>query len=200
VPRHAFPRLIHHRGHQRCRLRGRQAGDQPLAQRFGHQDVALAVDAGENVALGKDGEIPDVAQLFKDPEHPLELPRECLGPCLDPSFDPPQPLLDLAGPNGPPLVGRPVGAGMAGVPGREFLQPGGLALGPCVQPVSALLRRPNVQGHEARRKVTAEPGAPGAPRTRQRDLRQDDRRLLEVADGQPKELPVLGQDGRPALA
>src|SRR4029450_253298 len=74
-----------------------------------------------------------------------------------------------------------------------------LALYLGVDLAAGLARRPNVQRDELGRQIAAVPRAPNAPRTGQRDLRQDRGRLREVPHPQPEVLAVLREDRGPAL-
>src|SRR5215210_1286408 len=58
----------------------------------------------------------------------------------------------------------------------------------------------DVEGGQPGGEIPSVSGAANASAARKLDLREDDRRLVEVSRRQPKELPVLRQHGRPALA
>ena len=145
-----------------------------------HQEVLLAVDPVSVRPFTGERPAVDVAEVPQDGQHAVELTRERLGPDADPAFHAAEAALELARARRPPLVLR--ARGTRGTDARRrassraaSFSTFGLDLGRVVR------RRSSRRARRAARDVAPEPRVADAARPRQRDPRQDLRRVLEVA-------------------
>ena len=192
--------LIDHGRDEGRRLGTRESVEQLLADRFRHEDVALAVDPRERRASRQQLEVADVAELLEHTEHAVELPRECLGSRAYAALDAADLILQPARPQAPSLVLLPLRTGVTGMLARFLLQGCGTRLVFGVRGTSLHRARwADVESDQTAGEVPAEPGAPGGSAPRKVDLRDRVRRVAEEVGLQAERLAVLREHGRLAV-